>query len=105
MHEVHPDMSPYHVRVYEAVREHWWYKGSAPSQYELQIACRCSSTTVHQAFAELRRRGLVTAPKHGVRQVKPTDMTRTISVASLDPWAEIAADDGPQFWDFDAEKQ
>ena len=97
MHEIYPDMSPYTVRVYEAIRERWFYFGTGPSQFELQIACRCSSTTVRHAFADLRRRGLILAPKYGVRTSKPTDMGRTISVAPLDPWAELS-DDGPKYW-------
>jgi DNA-binding GntR family transcriptional regulator len=98
-HEVHPDMSIYHVHVYSALREAWWYFGSAPSQYEIQLACRCSSTTVHQAYAELRRRGLITAPKHGTRVAKPTDLTRTISKTEPDPWADLVEDDGkPKYW-------
>lgn len=101
MHEVHPDMSPYHVRIYEAIREHWWYKGSAPSKAELSRACRCSSTTVQQAFTELRRRGLIVSPKFSVRSARPTDMSRTISVAPPDPWADLADDDGPKFWKLD----
>lgn len=111
MHEVHPDMSQYHVNIYNALREYWWYgigqdpanrtdrdaPGLGPSKYELQIACRCSSTTVNQAFAELRRRGLIIAPKHGVRASRPTDLERTISKEPLDPWADLD-DDGPKFW-------
>lgn len=112
-HEVHPDMSEYHVRIYEAIREYVWYgigqdpnnrtdpdaPGLGPSKQELQRACRCSSTTVNQAFAELRRRGLIIAPKHSVRSARPTDLERTISKEPLDPWAEISEDDGkPKFW-------
>jgi hypothetical protein len=97
VHEICPDMSPYTVRTYMAIREHWYYKGSGPSQFELQLACRCSSTTVRHAFVDLRRRGLLLAPKFGVRTAKPTDMSRTISNAPLDPWAELA-DDGPVYW-------
>lgn len=98
-HEVIQGLSPYHARIYEAIRERWWFFGDAPSHYELQIACRCSSTTVQQAFAELRKRGLILAPKHGVRTVKPTDLTRTISPEPLDPWADLTAEEGkPKYW-------
>lgn len=110
--EVHPDMSPYHIRIYEAIREYLWYgigqdpanrtdrslPGEGPSKQELQLACRCSSTTVNQAFAELRRRGLIVAPKFGVRMVRPTDIERTISKAEPDPWAELSEEDGPKYW-------
>lgn len=111
-HEVHPDMSIYHCNIYNAIREYIWYgigqdpanrtdrslPGEGPSKQELQLACRCSSTTVNQAFAELRRRGLIVAPKHQVRAVRPTDLERTISKAPLDPWSELAEEDGPKFW-------
>lgn len=111
-HEIFPDMSLYHIRIYEAIREYIWYgigqdprnrtdrdaPGLGPSKQELQLACRCSSTTVNQAFAELRRRGLIIAPKHSVRSARPTDIERTISKTEPDPWADVAEDDGPKFW-------
>lgn len=111
-HEVHPDMSIFHVNIYNAIREYIWYgigqdpanrtdrslPGEGPSKQELQLACRCSSTTVNQAFAELRRRGLIFAPKHSVRSARPTDLERTISKEPLDPWAELEKPDGPTFW-------
>lgn len=96
-HEVHPTLSPYHADIYEALREAWFWFGAAPSQYELQTACRCSSTTVQQAFRELRKRGLILAPKFSTRSAKPTDMSRTISTAPRDPWGELSTDK-PKFW-------
>jgi hypothetical protein len=118
-HEVHEDMSIYHVRIYEALREYWFYGGAGderlqkagrikneknteiglgPSQFELQLACHCSSTTVRQALAELRRRGLIDWPKFAARAARPTDMSRTISKEPIDPWAILAEDDGPRYW-------
>lgn len=96
-HEVDETLRPLHADIYEALREAWYWFGAAPSQHELQLACRCSSTTVQQAFRELRKRGLILAPKFGVREAKPTDMDRTVSCAPLDPWADIDRD-GPRFW-------
>ena len=107
-HEVHPDLSEYYVRVYNAIREYVFYGGAGdealqhqgtrrnhknmvvglgPSQYELQVATRCSSTTVRKAILELRRRGLVEQKKFSARSLRPTDVSRTISKEPLDPWA------------------
>jgi hypothetical protein len=118
-HLVIPEMSEYHIRIYEAIREYFWWGGAGderlqkagqlkneknteiglgPSQYELQIACRCSSTTVRQALAELRKRGLIEHPKFSARSMKPTDISRTISKEPLDPWAILDEDEGPRYW-------
>lgn len=97
-HEIHPTLRPLHAEVYEAIREAWYWFGEAPSQYELQRACKCSSTSIQNAFRELRKRGLIVAPKFGTRAVKPTDINRTVSREPPDPWAELARADGPTYW-------
>lgn len=97
-HEIYPDLNPYYVKIYEATREAWWHFGAAPSQAELQRACLCSSTTVQAAIKELRKRGLVVAPKFGARSVKPTDLTRTISREPLDPWADLTDTGKSKYW-------
>lgn len=97
-HEVHPTLSPYHARIYEAIREAHWFFGEAPSQAELTRACLCSGTTVQQAIKELRKRGLITAEKFTARSLKPTDLTRTISTEPLDPWAGLADTGKSRFW-------
>lgn len=88
-HVIDATLRPIHAKVYMAVREAWLEHGIAPSQMELQLACQCSGTTVHQAIRELRKRGYVVAPKFAVRAIKPTDFERTISVKPLDPWAPL----------------
>lgn len=96
-HTVDPTLRPFHVDVYEALRQAWLEYGSGPSQYELMLACRCSSTTVINGLRELKKRGLITAPKFGQRTAKPTDLDRTVSREPISPWAEL--DETPQkFW-------
>lgn len=103
-HEIDPTLRPLHAEVYEAIREAWYWFGEAPSQAELQRACQCSSTSIQNAFRELRKRGLIVAPKFGSRVAKPTDIDRTVSVAPLDPWAELARPDIPRFWKLNDQK-
>jgi hypothetical protein len=95
-HVVDPTLSPLHADVYEAIREAWELFDGAPSQLELQRACRCSGTSIQNAFRELRRRGWLLAPKFGYRVCKPTDMERTVSTLPPDPWEDLTT--GPRFW-------
>ncbi len=97
VHVVDPELRPIWVKVYAALVEYWQLSGQGPSKDELMRACKCSMTSVIQAVNELRRKGYVTAPKFGVRSVKPTDLERSISREPPDPWAEL--DEEPQtFW-------
>lgn len=89
-------LRPFHLSVYEALTEAWRDYGSSPSKDELSRACRCSSTTVHQAIRELRRRGYILAPKHGIRALKPTDIDRVILLEEPDPWADLVPK--PKYW-------
>ena len=50
---VDKDLRPFYCDVYNALREGWLTGGFGPSQYELQLACRCSVLTVVKAQKEL----------------------------------------------------
>ena len=89
VHVVDPTLRPLHADIYAAIREAWVDYGRAPSQMEIRDATLCSITTVVQGIKELKRRGYITAPKHMVRSMKPTDLDRTISCEPLPPWAEL----------------
>lgn len=86
---IDPTLRPFHAAVYAAIREAWVDYGEAPSQHQLSLAVQCSSTTVHQALAELRRRGYIIQPKHSRKMVKPTDIDREILIKEPDPWDDL----------------
>jgi DNA-binding transcriptional MocR family regulator len=96
-HVVDPTLRNTWVTVYAALREYWLLSGQGPSKDELMRAAKISMTSVIQATRELRARGYITAPKFGVRQMKPTDLDRTISNRPPDPWAELE-EPATKFW-------
>ena len=99
-HVIDPDLTPGWCRIYEALRQGWRDFGIGASQSELAKATGFSMTTVHDAIKVLRRKGHITAPKHGARSAKPVDLERTIShnaATARMPWDEVA--DNPRIWD------
>jgi DNA-binding transcriptional MocR family regulator len=97
-HVTDPTLRPTWVTVYAALREYWLLTGQGPSKDELMRAAKVSMTTVIQAVNELRRRGYVTAPKHQIRSVRPTDLERIITNRPPDPWAELDEGTESRFW-------
>ena len=93
---IDPTLTPTTVHVYAALVDCWRIYGMSPSQYELQVACRCSNTSIQKSLKVLRERGFITAPKFGVRSVKPTDMERRIFRDPPDPFAEL--EEPRQYW-------
>lgn len=99
-HVVDSTLTPGWCKIYEAIRQGWRDFGICPSQLELAKATGFSLATVHTALKELRRRGHITAPKHGARSARPVDMERTLSYSEETapmPW-DLAADN-PRIWD------
>lgn len=94
---IDPTLTPTTVHVYAALVECWELYGMSPSQYELQVACRCSNTSIQKSIKALRDKGFITAPKFGVRSIKPTDFDRKIYKEPPDPFEELAYD-GPRYW-------
>ena len=88
-HVVDPELRPLHIEIYNAILEAWLDYGRAPSKMEIRDATLCSITTVTQGVNLLKRKGYVTAPKHQVRAIKPTDLDRTLSREPLAPWADL----------------
>lgn len=92
-HVVDPTLTEAWCEVYEALRQAWEDFGVAPSKRELQQATGLSSTTINNAYRELKRAGHITAPKFTTRAGKPVDITRTLSVTpdmAPQPWDEHA---------------
>lgn len=85
-HVVDPTLRDAHIAVYQALREAWTLYGFSPSQIELRNATHYSITTVAKVIKDLKKKGYITAPKFQVRQLKPTDLDRTLSIAPLPPW-------------------
>jgi len=94
---VDTDLTPVQARIYEAIRQCWQVYQMAPSQYELQRAVGCSSTSVQNAMRILKRKGYLSATKFAIRGARPTDMERTVLNAPPDPFA--AFDDPERFWE------
>ena len=94
---VDTDLTPVQARIYEAVRQCWRIYGQAPSQYEVQRAVGCSSTSVQNAYRVLKRKGYFSGTKFAVRGARPTDMEREVLCAPPDPFA--AFDDPELFWE------
>ena len=86
---VDPDLTPVQAKIYEALRQAWIIYGMAPSQYELQRAVGCSSTSVQNAIRSLRNKGYVTAVKFSIRGARPSDMDRQVLNQPVDPFAEL----------------
>lgn len=89
-------LNPITVHVYEAIRTCWAVYNQAPSQYEIQVACRCSNTSVQKALKQLRDRGHILQPKFSTRFVKPVDMERRVYKVAPDPFAELEPE--IQYW-------
>ncbi len=87
---VDPDVTELHCEIYMAIKECWETYGHAPSQFELQRACKCSTTSIQKAFASLRKKGYILAPRGGMRAVRPTDMNRDLRHSPRDPWEELS---------------
>lgn len=77
------------VIVYAAILQAHRDFGESPSYMQLQHACHISAPTVRKAITELKKRGLVTAPKFQVRSIKPTDPERTLSNHEPKPWEAL----------------
>lgn len=93
---IDPTLNPTTVHVYEAIRTCWLTYNAAPSQYELQVACRCSNTSVQKSLKQLRDRGHILQPKFSTRFVKPVDMERRVYKHPPDPFEELTG--GPVYW-------
>ena len=93
---VDPDLTPVQAKIYEALRQCWLVYGQAPSQYELQRAVGCSSTSVQNDIRSLRNKGYITAVKFGIRNAKPSDMERQVLNQPVDPFAEL--EPAPTYW-------
>jgi len=92
---IDPTLNPTTVHVYAALVQCWQLYGMSPSQYELQVACRCSNTSIQKSIKQLRDRGHIIAPKFGVRSIKPVDMERKVYKHPPDPFEEL---DPPVYW-------
>jgi len=88
-HTVDPTLREPHIAVYDALREAWNEYGFSPSKIELRNATHYSITTVNKVVKDLKAKGYITAPKFQVRQMKPTDLDRTLSIAPLPPWEAL----------------
>lgn len=82
-------LRPVHIKVYAALREALIEHGICPSKVELRDATLLSITTVIKVINDLRRKGYIQAPKHGVRALRLTDMDRILALEEPDPWAEL----------------
>lgn len=98
---VDPDITELHCEVYMAIKECWETYGEAPSQFQLQQACHCSSTSIQRAFSVLRKKGYIIAPRGAAKYVRPTDMERELRHSPRDPWAELS--EKPRFYWRDTE--
>lgn len=94
-HLVDPTLRDPHIKVYMAIREMWLDHGESPSQMQLRDVTLYSITTVREAIAELRKRGLIDAPRFQTRALKLTDWDRTIDNKPADPWGALKA---TKFW-------
>jgi hypothetical protein len=86
---IDPTLTPTTVHVYAALVDCWRIYGMSPSQYELQVACRCSNTSIQKSLKNLRDRGHIISPKYGVRAIRPVDMDRRVLRDPPDPFAEL----------------
>lgn len=94
-HVVDPTLTEPWCRVYEALRQAWEEFGVAPSKLELRQATGYSSTTINNAYRELKRAGHITSSKFTARSGKPVDITRTISSSEAlapQPWDEVSTE-------------
>lgn len=89
MHVVDDTLREPHVRIYAAILEAWTDYGWSPSHVELRDATHYSLTTVSKVVNDLKKKGYITAPKFQVRQLKPTDITRTLSAEPPPPWQDL----------------
>lgn len=87
---VDPGVTTLHCEVYMAIKECWETYGHAPSQFELQRACKCSTTSIQKAFASLRKKGYIVAPRGAAKACRPTDMNRDLRNTLRDPWEELS---------------
>lgn len=86
---IDPTLTPTTIHVYAAIVSCWATYGQAPSQYELQVACRCSNTSIQKSLKVLRDKGHILQPKFSTRSVKPVDFSRRVFKAPPDPFAEL----------------
>ena len=86
---IDPTLTPTTIHVYAALVECWRAYGQSPSQYELQVACRCSNPSIQKSLKNLRDRGHIISPKYGVRAIRPVDMDRRVLRDPPDPFAEL----------------
>ena len=86
---IDPTLTPTTIHVYEAIRQCWIVYGEAPSQYNLQVACRCSNTSVQKSLKSLRDKGHILHAKFSVKSMKPVDMERRVFRDPPDPFAEL----------------
>jgi hypothetical protein len=93
---VDDSLSPLQIRVYAAITSCWSTYGQSPSQYELQVACRCSNTAIQNALKALRDRGHIIAPKFGVRSLKPVDLDRRVLKEEPDPFSDLIENE--KYW-------
>lgn len=84
------------TRVYEAIRTCWQIYGEGPSQYNLQRACGCSSTSIQNSLRILRSRGYIVSPKFAIKSAKPSDPDRVLLNDDPDPFAEL--EEPEKFW-------
>lgn len=98
-HRTDPALSgKFVIPVYEALREAWNEHGRGPSQYELSLSCKCSTTSVINALRLLRKRGYIHAPAGGYRTTKPVDLDLTLSAEEPDPWADLDEKPANRYW-------
>ena len=95
---IDPTLTPTTIHVYAALVECWNLYNMSPSQYELQVACRCSNTSIQKSLKVLREKGFITAPKFSVRGIKPTDFDRKVYRDPPDPFEELENDGSPRYW-------
>ena len=86
---IDPTLTPTTIHVYAALVECWQIYGQSPSQYELQVACRCSNTSIQKSIKALKDRGHILSAKFGVRSLKVVDMDRRVLRDPPDPFAEL----------------
>lgn len=82
-------LTPTTIHIYEAIRTCWVVYGMAPSQYQLQVACRCSNTSVQKSLKVLRDKGHILHTKFSVKSMRPVDMERRVYKTEPDPFAEL----------------
>lgn len=86
---IDPTLTPTTIHVYAALVECWRVYGQSPSQYELRVACHCSSTSIQNALRILRDKGHIRREKFSVRGIHPVDMDRRVLRDPPDPFAEL----------------